>query len=468
MEINILTQPKLYNKKDYSLGEHLNSLLLSKKPKFTDATFFFGLVKDSAFDKIYESLKSFILNGGNACFYLGQDKKSTIKKVINSLLELGAQVYLFKGEGKDFISDFQYKSVMFNSPKKATLLLTSGNFSTSGLFDGYNVVTEFLFDLTKDKEEFFKTTSNLLPDSVKELFEEITRTNFDEIFNIEKEIPSIEEFTHKDIEEYEPIITVVDDIDVEIDDNVDFLVAQEFTDKPKKEKIGSQEQQKKVIPEPLDAIEFENTKYYMEEDDGLDIENMLFLNSSKTKETKTTQLEESLPSSKNDLDTTSATQTKIVAKTTNLSKTSIFMIELPKITKKGESAGEIKIPTYLRDLIPGFWGWPKEYSLDKNSLRKLRTCTFKIIDTKNVDSNITDNNVSLFQKEGENSFVILSSELIKLDLEENDIMRLIKTESADGYYYTCEIIRKNANEYPIWEQFCTTPLKGSKRKYGMM
>ena len=468
MEINILTQPKLYNKKDYSLGEHITSLLLSKKPKFTEVTFFFGLIKDSAFEKIYESLKTFILNGGNVSFYLGQDKKGNIKKVVNSLLQLGAKVYLFKGEGKDFISDFQYKSVMFTSQKKATLLLTSGNFSTSGLFDGYNVVTEFLFDLTKDNDQFLDTTSALLPNNVKELFQEMTRVNFDETFNTEKEIPSIEEFTHKDIEETEPIITAIDDIDVEIDDNVDFLVPEIFTDRPKKEKVENTEQQKKIIPEPLEAIEFENTKYYMEEDDGLDIENMLFLNSSKTPETKAISLAESSASFEEKSDVPLTSQTKIIAKTTNLSKTSIFMIELPKITKKGESAGEIKFPTYLRDLIPGFWGWPKEYSLDKNSLRKLRTCTFKIIDTTNADSNITDNNVELFQKEGENSFVILSNELIKLDLEENDIMRLIKTESADGSYYTCEIIRKNANEYPIWEQFCTTPLKGSKRKYGMM
>ena len=468
MEINILTQPKSYNNKDYCLGEHINSLLLSKKPKFTEATFFFGLIKDSAFDKIYESLKTFVLNGGNVSFYLGQDKKGNIKKVINSLLQLGARVYLFKGEGKDFISDFQYKSVMFSSQRKATLLLTSGNFSTSGLFDGYNVVTEFLFDLTNEKDKFLETTSTLLPDSMKELFEEMTRVNFDDTFNKEKEIPSIEEFTHKDIEEAGPIITTIDDIDVEIDDNVDFLVPEIFTDKPKKETSTNIEQQKKIIPEPIDAIEFENTKYYMEEDDGLDIENMLFLNSSKSSETKVPYSPEIFTSVEKEEDTIPTSQTKIIAKTTNLSKTSIFMIELPKITKKGESAGEIKIPTYLRDLIPGFWGWPKEYSLDKNSLRKFKTCTFKIIDTANAGSNITDTNVSLFQKEGENSFAILSNELIKLDLEENDIMRLIKTESTNGYYYTCEIIRKNANEYPIWEQFCTTPLKGSKRKYGMM
>ena len=35
-------------------------------------------------------------------------------------------------------------------------------------------------------------------------------------------------------------------------------------------------------------------------------------------------------------------------------------------------------------------------------------------------------------------------------------------------YYTCEVIRKDAKEYPIWEQFCTQNFKSSTRKYGIM
>ena len=144
------------------------------------------------------------------------------------------------------------------------------------------------------------------------------------------------------------------------------------------------------------------------------------------------------------------------------------MLQIPKITKKGVNAGEIKIPSYLRDLIPAFWGWPKEYSVKKDTIEKSRICTFKIIDTIDANNVITDENVKLFQREGENSFSILSEELINLELNENDILRFIKTQSATGSYFTCEVIRTTANEYPIWEQFCTSFLKGSKRKYGMM
>ena len=205
------------------------------------------------------------------------------------------------------------------------------------------------------------------------------------------------------------------------------------------------------------------------EDDALDIENMLFEASSQKEsdssflvapKTEIKSIDEYLEDK--------IEETKIIAKSANLSKTSIFMLQLPKITKKGTAAGEIKIPTYLRDLIPTFWGWPKEYSVKKDSNEKSRMCTFKIIDTTDANTIITDEHVKLFQREGENSFSILSEKLMELDLHENDIMRFIKTQSADGYYFTCEIVRTNANEYPIWEQFCTTLLKGSKRKYGMM
>ena len=388
-----------------------------------------------------------------------------MKKVINSLLELGANVYFFKNESKDFISDFQYKGAIFKSAKKAIMLLSSGNFSQNGLFEGYNTVTEFSYDLSKDKIEFDKAKNSILSEHITNSFVKITRDNFNEFFS--DEIPTIEEFTHKDIEQKEPIITSIDDIniDIEIDDNVDFLETPIEIEKPKKEQKIVIPQEKKALSAPIEAIEFEETKYFMD-DDALDIENMLFTSSSKKEsipnmETKTTNNEVLNEDTK-------VEETKIITKTTNLSKTSIFMLQIPKITKKGLNAGEIKIPTYLRDLIPSFWGWPKEYSVKKDSIKKSRICTFKIIDTLNPNDSISDENVELFQREGENSFSILSEKLISLELNENDILRFIKTQSATGSYFTCEIIRTTANEYPIWEQFCTSFLKGSKRKYGMM
>lgn len=461
MDIKILTQPKLSGKKEFAFGEHLHQLLDSKRPKFTEASFFFGLVKDAALEKFSESIKSFILNGGDFKLYLGQPQKGNMKKVINSLLEFGCEVFVFNNDKKELTPEFQYKGAIFESKKKAILLMSTGNFTASGLYEGYNAITSLTYDLPEDNIEFETVKKSMFSDEVLNQFINITRENINTIFSTD--IPSIEEFTRKDVDQTEPIVTSLNDIniDIEIDDNVDFLVAPPEEEKPKKEPKAVIQPESKIPTEPIDAIEFEGTKYFGD-DNTLDIESMLF-SASSHKANDVKQMENIIAESKPHIE-----ETKIIAKTANLSKTSIFMLQLPKITQKGASAGEIKIPSYLRDLIPAFWGWPKEYSVKKNSVEKARICTFKIIDTTAADTVIIDENVKLFQREGENSFSILSEELLKLSLHENDIIRLIKTESADGSYFTCELIKTDADEYPIWEQFCTSFLKGSKRKYGMM
>ena len=68
METKLLTQPKQFNGKDYSLGTHLEQMLMSKRPKYTDLSLFFGMVKENAYEKIYSNLKAFIIDGGNIKF----------------------------------------------------------------------------------------------------------------------------------------------------------------------------------------------------------------------------------------------------------------------------------------------------------------------------------------------------------------------------------------------------------------
>jgi hypothetical protein len=166
---------------------------------------------------------------------------------------------------------------------------------------------------------------------------------------------------------------------------------------------------------------------------------------------------------------TETEETHSIAKTKDLSKTSIFMFEAPKITHKGVCAGEIKIPTYIRDLISHFWDWPTNYNVVGEKAKiKSRICTFRIIDTINPETTLEDTNAKLFQRIDESSFTIYSSVLEELNIEENDIIRLIKVYTEQDSYYTCEIIRKDAKEYPIWEQFCTQNFRSSSRKYGIM
>lgn len=471
LETDIFTQPCMFNGDNYSLGSRLEKLLTSKRPKYINLSLFFGLVKENAYEKLYPFFSDFMANGGKLDFYLAAERKNSSKKIVRSLLELGCNIYAFTISGNDYISDFQYKNIVASSSKKAVILLSSGNFSLSGLYEGHNIVTEFSFNLETEPEEFENFKRKIFPDSAMNSFKKLSLDNFDDFFTSpDKPLPSIEEFTKKDLPSSAEVDTKIDDlsIDIEIDKNIEFLVAKdpEFKNKKEKKNATQVENTSEIIP--IEAIEFEETKYYMN-DDAIDIESMLFSNpvNSAPAPKKVVIKEEPLPDLSLEQEG-EIIETKIISKSANLAQTSIFMFQLPKISGKGIFAGEIKIPVYLRDLIPGFWEWPKEYKLEKNSVEKCRLCKFDIVDTQVPNNCITEENVKLFQREGEKYFTIHSETLSNMNLTENDIVRFIKNQSKSASYYTCEIIRQDADEYPIWEQFCTHLLKGSKRKYGVM
>lgn len=476
MDIEIFTQPTLITGEAYSIGDRITDLINSGT--FSELSFFIGLMKEDAYEKIYESLKSFILNGGNINFYLGYDKRKNNKKMLQSMLELGCNVYLCKENNSP---EFQYKTIIFENEKNAKALFSSGNFTVNGLYKGFNTTIELSYSFRgKGKEEFAQLKNSLLSDTVLKTFQQIDRINLDSALEAEP-LPSIEEFTRKDLPnttktELETNLNDIS-IDIEIDDNVDFLTPvvepiKKVAKEPVKQEITKVEE--KIIPEPIMDFSSDEPKYYME-DDALDIESMLFQSQHETKpEIPTSTPILNHPHYHNDIEEEpiqeekTEAESKIIMKNANLSKTSIFMIQAPKITKKGANAGEIKIPTYLRDLIPHFWGWPKDYKIDKENAEKYQNCILKIVDTKNPNDIITDSSAKLFQREGENNFNVYSKVLSEMNIEENDILRFIKTQSADGYYFCCEVVRQDAQEYPIWDQFCTTTLKSSKRRYGMM
>ncbi|MBP3284514.1 MAG: hypothetical protein J6M02_03335 [Clostridia bacterium] len=475
MDIEIFTQPALTNGENYNLGDCITDLLNSGE--FTDVSFFIGLLKEDAYEKLFEHLKNFILSGGSVNFYLGYDKRRNLKKMVQSMLELGCNVYLYKENNSP---EFQYKTVFFENTKNAKVLFSSGNFTMSGLYEGINTTISLNYSLRgKGKEDFVQLKESFLSKQVLDLFQQADRKNLELILG-DGALPSIEEFTHKDVPSKTEIKTDLNDIaiDIEIDESVDFLtppaepVKKVVKESVKKEPPATVE---KTIPEPIIDLSSEEPKYYMQED-AIDIESMLFQTQHETNPVAVP----STPTVKNphyhnDIDEEPAleeempeTESKIIMKNANLSKTSIFMIHAPKIAKKGVNAGEVKIPTYLRDLIPQFWGWPKDYKIDKINAEKYQNCILKIVDTKNPNDILTDNDAKLFQREGENNFNIYSKILMDMNINENDILRFIKTQSADGYYFCCEVVRQDVKEYPIWDQFCTTALKSSKRRYGMM
>lgn len=477
MDIEILAQPILVTGEKYTLGDRIIEFLNSQE--YTTVSFYLGLIKEDVYEKLFPHFKNFILNGGSISFYLGYDKRRNLKKTIHSMLELGCDVFVCKETSGNAQQEFQYKTIIFENAKEAKALFFSGNFTMSGLYEGLNTTLSFHYSFRgKGKEEFVQLKESILSEQVLKCFQKAERTNLD-ILLTETPLPSIEEFTHKDVSNPTIIETNLSDIsiDIEIDENVEFLTP---TTEPIK-KVEKQTPKQEPTP-PQESLKFEpildfseeETKYYID-NEAIDIETMLFQSHLENKpEPINKPVIKENPHYHNDLPEEKKEEepmiqdSKIIMKNANLSNTSIFMIQAPKITKKGASAGEIKIPTYLRDLIPYFWGWPKDYKIDKVNSEKYQNCILKIVDTQNPNDVLTDKDAKLFQREGENNFNIYSKVLNDMNINENDILRFIKTQSADGYYFCCEIVRQEAKEYPIWDQFCTTTLKSSKRRYGMM
>lgn len=475
MNIEILTQPKLSNGEDFKLGNEIVKLLTSKKPKYKTANFMFSLIKANAVDILKPYLKSFIENGGTINFYIDSDKRFLSNPLVSELIAVGCNLYTYIN--LDSATEFQYRGVIFESAKTSEIYFTSGNFSQNGMFESHNVITHISYNISDEKKEYTEFKNNIFNEELNSNFNYITTDNLPAIIGEIKKsnpIPTISDFTKNDLKLSPETDLSEPNISIEIDDSVDFLVPEATPIKPKKvEKIESTNSEAIKENDTKLIVEYSSEPIYYGVDDAIDVENMLFESKTKTfvpsTPIKTNAFSSDAFVADENEEETEIEETHTISKVKDLSKTSIFMFEAPKITHKGVCAGEIKIPTYIRDLIADFWGWPDTYEIVGGQAKiKSKICTFKIVDTIEPEKTLEDDKAKLFQRVDESSFTVYSSVLEGLNIEENDIIRLIKVSTENDSYYTCEVIRKNAKEYPIWEQFCTQNFRNSTRKYGIM
>lgn len=515
MEIKILTQPKLNDGKKFLLGDKINSLLTSKRPIYKRAIFAFGLVKEKLIDSLTPSINSFITNGGEIEIYMSLDRKSTTKNMLSKFLELGIKIYAFFPE--DQTISFQPKLIIFESNKSAEVYLPSGNMTYGGFFENPEIITNISYNENDIKTSVYSDfLVSLNPAFDKTQFTEVTYENIDILHDQGYLASGVRGRNYDDIVKIKSIAELKNSYSPEatpkkitpppadIDDNIlveipdDFIFDYTTTKDTSIKDINSTKveqiedinistsdtvteslmhiAEKDVFEDMYDmqeeneVEEKNNEPIYYINDDAIDVEDMLFQKSklefSNTiyYEDETTIPTTPTPSIHEKKSPPSISDYIKTTKATDLSKTSIFMIHSNKIAQRGANAGEIKIPSYLRDSFDKFWNWPNKYTLQTGeTASKVYNCTFKIVDVLNSRDELIDENVSLIQREGETSFSIISDILKSLKIEEFDILRFIK--ETDGY--TCEVIRKDAPEYRIWDEFCSHSMKGSKRKYGI-
>ncbi len=229
-----------------------------------------------------------------------------------------------------------------------------------------------------------------------------------------------------------------------------------------------------MYDEDLANVEFD-------ENDTLDIDNMLFSKADiklNVGGRKTKKKEADKKSDKSDKVILEENDTKedevnefaeeelVQAKKINLNNVSNFIFESPAKALKGQDINNIKIPNYIKNMIPEFFEINdngKNVEINGVSYRK-RDIKIEIVDVKN-GTKYTDREAKMLLKNGQTYITISSDTLKNIDYNEDDIVRIIKL-SSDIYHI--EFVSKELQEYKLWNKLCTQKFKASDRKYGMM
>ena len=99
---------------------------------------------------------------------------------------------------------------------------------------------------------------------------------------------------------------------------------------------------------------------------------------------------------------------------------------------------------------------------EKGKLRETQKISLEIFENMSKYDFVDEEAVII---QTDKNTIIKSSKFAELDIQENDIMRLIKQEKGK---YRCEIIKQESSEYNIWENFCTVSVKGTSKKFGVI
>jgi len=396
----------------------------------------------------------------------------------------------------------------------------SSNMSESGIIEDLSIYSEIIFDLNNkeekasykaqvkeilkkieedsftklnkaevnrlvDEKEIFttrqynhnvKSISELLGSMPKEDKKEMSKEEIDDVYVQDREIPKVDlsdislDIDLSDLEEEEKrnnnneeIKTKKDEIEVTYDES-------EFNNMSNlnevKELIDSSVEKNADEEIKLDV----NNEFYdasMENDvidtnDTIDIGDILFSKADVKLDIENLKKEKKVEN-KNELE---EEEEKFQVKKVNLNNISNFIFELPSRPLKEQDQNVIKIPNYIRTMIPEFFGFnEKVKNMEINGgMYKVRNIKIEVIDV-GTGAKYTDREAKIMYKTGQ-TYLTFSSDTFKNILyTEKDIIRMIKLASD---IYHIEIIPKDMQEYKLWSKICNQTFKATTRKYGMM
>lgn len=430
MEVKFLNQPK-----EVKLGDILKERL---KGDFDEVYMIAGMVKDTGVEDIYENILEAvkIIPKINMC--IGIDRKNTSKDMLMKLLDAGCALSVHinvdgsKVESRVFIFEKENGT--------SYIYVTGAKFSSGGLFENACVITEIKYDASEQKA--FETAKNTVLQGVVSEFHQIDR---DEIILLAEKGEIVARITERKI----PRITEM------------------YGASGIEQVIGEQVYDESTSKQTFNFDELADIEIDLEPGIVMrkNVELAAESEAKKEKEEREKMLK-SLKKTESDLDKLygkkdSAEESKTKASIRmsdeiDFEHMTTLIIESNKIIEKGAGAGEFRLPKSLADNMLNYFDGEDAFEQNKSVVR------FDVLDNKD-NTEVADENVEIIRTD--KGISIKSEALIKLELTEGDIVRLIKEGEKT---YKCEIIRKETEEYNIWSCYCVHSVRGQKRKYGVI
>lgn len=485
-----------------------------KKPK--KAYFFFGNLKENGFKILEEEL---IDTTTKYYFVIGIDKKNTTRVMLESILDYSKDVYYYSNNG---LVEYTSNICIFEYTNEVYMYVGSSNMSESGIVDDLSIYSEVIFDLTNkeekanyraqlkeltkkveleeftklskteieklvDEKEIFttrqynhnvKSISELLGNASKESKKEMSKEEIDDVYVQDKEIPKVDlsdlslDIDLSGVEEVTAPVQEVEKIESKKDGNEDIEVTyneEEFNNMSNLDEINDliSSQNEKEDEIKLDV----NSEFYdasmaedvIDTDDTIDINDILFSKADVKLDVESLKKEEKESKKENEFD---EEEELVQVKKVNLNNVSNFIFELPSRPQKEQDQNIIKIPNYIRTMIPEFFGFnEKVKNIEINGVvHKVRDIKIEVVDVK-TGAKYTDRNAKITYKNGQSYITYTSDTFKNIIYSEKDIVRIIKLASD---IYHIEIISKDMQEYKLWSKICNQKFKSTTRKYGMM
>ena len=166
-------------------------------------------------------------------------------------------------------------------------------------------------------------------------------------------------------------------------------------------------------------------------------------------------------SNKNEKDQEDENVVKV--KKVNLNNITNLIFEVS--AKNSKEEGAVRVPNYVRTIIPEFFGLDDAESEEINgTVYKVKHINLEIIDAKSNEKYM-DKEAEITYKPRQSYLTFLSEKLSNVEYDEDDIVRIIKLSENE---YHMEIINKKMQEYKVWSKLCNQKFRTSTKKFGMM